>query len=88
MNNCVKQKGNKMKKDYELSDSEKVIVQNLTTVVANANQAASLYLSQLSNTNWGYPEDIIGDLQFDIQKLQDGLITVIEPQSDRTKKNK
>ena len=88
MNNCVKQKGNKMRKDYELSDSEKVIVQNLTTVVANANQAASLYLSQLSNTNWGYSEDMIGDLQFDIQKLQDGLITVIEPQSDRTKKNK
>ena len=33
-------------------------------------------------------KDMIGDLQFDIQKLQDGLITVIEPQSGRTKKNK
>lgn len=76
-----------MRKDHELSNSEKVIIQNLTTVVANANQAASLYLSQLANASWEYPEAVIADLQFDIEKLEDGIITVIEPQADRTKKN-
>ena len=72
-----------MKQEHSLTDSQKVIVQNLTTVVANANQAASLYLSQLALSEWEYLDENIADLQFDIEKLNEGFITVISKKKNK-----
>lgn len=70
-------------KDYEITEAQKVIIQNLTTVVANANQAASLYLSQLAHGDWKYGADVVPDLQFNIEKLEQGIISVIEPKKKK-----
>ena len=72
-------------KEHEITDAQKVIIQNLTTVVANANQAASLYLSQLAHYEWKYDADTVATLQFNIENLDSGVISVIEPDKKKKK---